>query len=106
MPPQPTAQTSVLALPHTPQTWFVVPLETEDHTVPSQCRIVPFGQPGEPGLHPQPPPHTPALALPHTAGQPLLLRHGTAHRPPPSRRTRAPPPTAEHSGATPPPAHG
>src|SRR2546422_873248 len=54
MPPQPTAQTSVLALPHTPQTRFVVPLETEDHTVPSQCRIVPVAPPGGSALLPQP----------------------------------------------------
>src|SRR2546425_6064191 len=64
----PTAQTSLLALPHPPLRWGpVVPLAAEAaHAVPSQCRIVP---PSPTGPAAQPTAQTSLLALPHTLGR-------------------------------------
>ena len=84
----PTAQTSVLALPHTPASGYGVPLETGDHALPSQCRIVPLA----------PTAQTSVLALPHTPQRRFVVPLETGDHAPPSQCRIVPPsPTAQTS---------
>src|SRR5207237_7569044 len=81
-------QTSVLALPQTPQSGFVVPLGKPDHALPSQCRIAP----------PSPTAQTSVLALPHTPRRLFVAPLGKADHALPSQCTIVPyPPTAQTS---------
>jgi hypothetical protein len=53
-PPTPTAQTSLVPLPHTPENPAEVPLGEEDQALPFQCTMVPNSPTAQTSLAPLP----------------------------------------------------